>query len=559
MLEIKKLKATYGNDSGNDSVLNGVDLELGWGETLAVIGESGTGKTTLALSIMRLTEAALEGAICFQGRDLLQLEDEQMRGLRWKRIALVFQNAGNVLNPLYTVLDQLIEPMVRHMPYSREEARGRAVSLCAQLGLPEHLLSRYPHELSSGEEQRVLLALGLAGNPELLLLDEPLSSLDVNSRADIVRRLQGMLKGRSCLIFTHDLDTAAQLAHRIAVLYAGKIMEVGPARELLSRPRHPYTRALIRSYPHMNASKELQGIKGRLARPVAGCPFHPRCTQVLEVCTGITPELTTVDGRLLACHRGGIVTLLATRNLSKAFTSRMVVKSVNLHVESGETLALVGQSGSGKTTLAKLIMGLYPASSGTVFWEGAQLETRGKGFYRRMQMVFQSPGDSLSHRLSILEAVREPLDIHRVGSGQGRNSRVMQVLGEVGLPQDEDFWRRYPHQLSGGELQRVAIARALVLDPQLLIADEPTTFLDPSVQAKILKLLLQLQEERGLSMLFITHDIAVAGKVADRIAVMLEGEIIEEGPSHKILTQPRQDYTRQLVSSASALEELTKG
>ena len=290
-----------------------------------------------------------------------------------------------------------------------------------------------------------------------------------------------------------------------------------------------------------------------MTRSVNGCPFHPRCTQAIDICRTKMPQLVWSQGRHIACHRGGIITLLSTRSLTKSFGSLKAVDSVNLYIKAGETLALVGQTGSGKTTLAKTIMGLHPPTGGTVYLEDTRVDKRGKNFYKRVQMVFQNPGESLSHRLSVLEAVMEPLDIQGVGTKEERKEKAIQVLGEVELPQTSDFLNKYPHHLSGGEMQRVAIARALVLDPALLIADEPTAFLDASLQAKILKLLLNLQEQRGLSMLYITHNIAAARKVSDRIAVMLKGKIIEEGPSNEIIAAPKQAYTRDLLRAASTL------
>jgi len=546
LLEIKELRVSY----GHDVILNGIDLELKQGETLAIVGESGTGKTTLGLSIMRLVEGAIRGAIRFNGKNLLSLPDGEMQQIRWSQIAMAFQNANNVLNPVYTVLNQIMEPMVEHRLKSKEEARDRAAELLRYFGLRENRFSAYPHQLSGGEQQRVLLAMAMSNNPELLILDEPLSSLDAASRAEVANLLKETDNHCTKLVATHDLDTAGKLADRMVVLYGGKIIESGPTRDMLSQPRHPYTRALIRAYPNMTTVKDLQGIKGRMTRPVSGCPFHPRCTQAIDICSKEIPELLpTNHGREVACHRGGIITLLSTRNLSKSFGSLKAVDSVNLHVEGGETLALVGQSGSGKTTLAKTIMGLHQPTDGAVYLEDVRVDNRGKDFYKRVQMVFQNPGESLSHRLSVLEAVMEPLDIQQIGTKEERENKAIQVLGEVELPQTGDFLNKYPHHLSGGEMQRVVIARALVLDPALLIADEPTAFLDASVQAKILKLLLNLQEQRGLSLLYITHDIAAARKVSDRIAVMLDGRIIEEGPSNEIVAAPKQDYTKSLLNA----------
>ena len=520
---------------------------------MAIIGESGAGKTTLGLSIMRLVEGTVRGTIRFNGKELLKLPDKEMEQIRWNQIAMVFQNVNNVLNPVYTVLNQVAEPIIEHGLKSKEEAQDKATQLLSYFGLPQDRFSAYPHQLSSGEQQRALIAMALANDPELLILDEPLSSLDAVTRAEVGKLLKEAAKNRTTLVFTHNLATVSRMAETIAVLYGGKIVELGPARDVLSRPRHPYTRALIRAYPNMTTVKDLQGIKGRMTRPVGGCPFHPRCTQVIDVCGRETPQLLPSSGRYIACHRGGIITLLSTENLTKSFGSLKAVDSVNLHIEGGETLALVGQSGSGKTTLAKTIMGIYQATQGAVYLEDVKVNIRGKDFYKRVQMIFQNLGESLSHRLSVLEVVMEPLDIQGIGIKEERERKAVQALGEVELPQTRDFLNKYPHQLSGGEIQRAVIARAIVLDPELLIADEPTTFLDASVQAKILKLLLNLQEQRGLSMLFITHDIAVARKVSDRIAIMLNGKIVEEGPASEIVTAPKQAYTKSLLSTASAL------
>jgi len=552
LLEIKGLRVSY----GQDTVLDGVDLEVSLGETLAVIGESGMGKTTLGLTIMRLVEGSIQGTIRFHGKDLLTAPDREIQQLRWNQIAMVFQNVNNVLNPVHTILSQVMEPMLEHGIKNKKEARVRATELLSQFGLPQNRLSAYPHQLSSGEQQRALIAMALANKPELLILDEPLSSLDAPARVEVGELLRETNKDRACLVFTHDLATASKLTDRVAMLYGGKIIEQGSTRDVLSRPKHPYTRALIRAYPNMTTVKDLQGIKGRMTRPVSGCPFHPRCTQAIELCSKETPKLLPSQGRQIACHRGGIITFLSTRNLTKTFGTLRAVDSVNIHIEGGETLALVGQSGSGKTTLAKTIMGLYPSTESSVYLEDARVDSWGKDFYRKVQMVFQNPGESLSHRLSVLEAVREPLDVQAVGTREEREHKAIHVLGEVELPQTTEFtefFNKYPHHLSGGELQRVAIARALVLDPKLLIADEPTAFLDASVQAKILKLLLNLQEQRGLSILFITHDIALARKVSDTIAVMLNGKIIEEGPSNEVVAAPKQAFTKALLDAAPSL------
>jgi len=549
LLEIKNLRVSY----GTDAVLTGVDLEIKAGETLAIIGESGAGKTTLGLSIMRLAEASVTGEICFKGKDLLRLSGDEMRALRWDAIAMVFQNVNNVLNPVHNCLEQVAEPLVAHRHAGKKYAREKAGELLARFGLPRQRFKAYPHQLSGGEQQRVLLAMSLVLDPDLLIMDEPLSSLDVTTREELGELLKQNGGSNARLVISHDLDTAARLAGRLAVLYGGRIVETGPTVAVLENPRHPYTRALVRAYPNMTTVKDLQGIKGRMTRPVSGCAFHPRCTQAITKCKTEIPPLVRHEGRAVACHRGGIITLLATENLARSFGAIKAVDGVSLAIAAGETLALVGQSGSGKTTLAKTIMGLHQPQAGAVYLEGKKVTDRKKAFYRRVQMIFQNPGESLSHRLSVLELVTEPLDIQRIGTKAERREKAIRTIGEVELSTEERFLDTYPHHLSGGELQRVAIARALALDPDLLIADEPTAFLDASVGAKILKLLLNLQENRGLSLLYITHDIAAARKVSDRIAVMLAGKIVESGPSARVVAAPQQDYTRRLLASAASL------
>ena len=549
MLKLVDLKVSY----GRDRILDGIDLELSDGESLAIIGESGAGKTTLGLSVMRLVEGQVSGEILLDGQELLSLPEASMRDIRGRRVSMAFQNSNNALNPVHDVLGQVTETMLAHGVCGKSEAGERAEHFLTRCGLSPEKFKSYPYEISGGEQQRVLIAMALVNEPELVILDEPVSSLDAASRVEIIELLQGLRGSTTMIIVTHDISAAAHLADRVGTLYAGRIMEMGTAVQVLSNPRHPYSRALLRSYPNMTTVKDLQGVKGRMTRPIPGCPFHPRCTQSIDICKQEVPALTDIDERRLACHRGGVISLLQTVNLSKSFGSKKAVDSVGISIEGGETLALVGQSGSGKTTLARSIVGLVESDAGDIYLEGERIEGRGKDFYRQVQMVAQNPGEALSHRLTIQELVREPLDIQGIGDAEERRLKVARVLEEVELPASGDFLDTYPHHLSGGELQRVAIARALVLDPKLLIADEPTAFLDPSIQAKILKLLLNLQEQRGLSMLFITHDIAMARKVSDRIAVMLDGKIVEEGPANRIVTSPGHPYTMSLINTASHL------
>lgn len=554
MLSLKNFSVSY----NGVRVVDGVNLDIKKGCSLVIIGESGAGKTTLGLAIMGLVgtkNGKVEGSVVFKDKELSNLSKSKMNKIRWNEMALVPQNIENALNPVYKVVDQVVEPMMKDGVKNKDEAYKRACRLLEITGLKHYLFHAYPHQLSGGEKQRVLIAMAMANNPDFLILDEPTSSLDPLTKNEILELLLSLREKYTLLVITHDISVAGRLADTIAVMYAGKILEMGAANEILTRPRHPYTRGLLRAYPNMTTTKDLQGIPGKSIRPVEGCIFYPRCTQAIKKCAEAVPPLEESKGRMLACHRGGIVPLLQVKGLCKSFNGRKVVSAVNLTVEEGETLALVGESGSGKTTLAKTIMGLITPSEGEIYVEKEKVLKRDRKFYRTVQMVFQTPGDAVSHRLSVLEAVKEPLDIHQLGSQEEKEDKAVRAISEVELPTSKEFLNRYAHHLSGGELQRVVIARALVLNPKLLIADEPTSSLDASVQAKIIRLLLDLQEKRGLSMLFITHDIALARKISDRMAVMVAGKIVEEGPTSKIINAPVHPYTRKMLDAAPHLDD----
>lgn len=546
MLKVKNLEVSY----NGLPVINGISFELRRGDILAVIGESGAGKTTLGLSIIGLVDGKCTGEINLKGRNILACPEEERRRMRGKEVAMVFQNVEDALNPLYTVTDQIVESLLVHGVRDRAAACGSALELLATVGLDKRKARAYPHQLSGGEKQKALIALALANDPDVLIFDEPTASLDALTKAHIISLLRKVAAQKISLVVTHDIGTAASLTNKMAVLYGGRIVEAGATGELLANPRHPYTRGLIRSYPGMDTTKDLQGIPGRLSHGVAGCAFHPRCTQKTAVCGSEVPLLADIGGRQVACHRGGIVPLLEVKKLSKSFGSHRVLQGVELSLCEGETLALVGESGSGKTTLARVIMGLLKADEGQVLLDSGGENGKYAGIHEWVQMIFQNPGESISHRMNVLQAVKEPLDINKKGSEEEKLARVKAVLTDVELPADDGFLRKYPHHLSGGEVQRVAIARALVLNPKVLIADEPTSALDPSVQAKILKLLLNLQEKRGLAILLITHDLALARKVSDRLAVMLKGRIVEEGPTAAVLSRPCSVYTRSLLAAA---------
>lgn len=569
---------------GKKKVLKDINLEIDNREVLAVVGESGAGKTTLGLSVGGMAGRAdpaagrnerngqTEGRIVFKDRDILPLSEEELRQIRWKDISFVFQNVGNALNPVLPVLEQVAEPYWVHGLGSRVQAEEQARKMLEQVSFPMVKCSSYPHQLSGGEIQRALIAMALINNPQLLILDEPTAALDPITKREIISLLIQIAKNCAMLLITHDLAVASAISTRTAVLYQGKIIEEGPTKIILQTPHHPYTRALLRSYPHMNTSKDLQSINLTSEGCLSGCSYYPRCTQTLEICKTTSPPLlefnlsleTGLDDKSsaencrksskVACHRGGIVPYLIAHRLIKKYDRNFCLEESSFIIFEGETVALVGQSGSGKSTLAGLIMGLEKPDAGSVFLEEQKIEfPRSRDFQRKVQIVFQNPYDALNRRLSIREIIEEPLVIQGLGTGEERRAKVLRVLQDVSLPISDNFLHSKPVVLSGGELQRLVIARSLILEPKILIADEPTYALDALVQAKILKLFMELQERRGLGMLFITHDIAVARKIADRILVIENGVIVEQGLSWELTTRPRHPYTKKLFEAASAV------
>jgi peptide/nickel transport system ATP-binding protein len=523
MLKVKNLEVSY----GNKKVLNNLNFELAGKDMVAVIGESGTGKTTLALSLMGLLpwqsdNVKISGQVLFKGKDMCKIKESVLRIIRWKKISIVFQNVDSILNPTLTIYRQISELV------NKGRKKFLVQEMFKTVDFPVSRINAYPHQLSMGEKQKVLVAMAYILDPDLVILDEPTSSLDLENKDRLILTIKRLSKNRAVLLVTHDLDTAEKLSKKTMVLYGGSVVEMGPTKNIFSEPRHPYTRGLMRSYPGMKRTKDLQGIKGHPEFIDSGCPFWPRCTQSIEICRRQKPLLKEYGKIKLACHRDGIIPLLKVKDISKSYGKREVLKSISLELYEGETTTLLGKSGSGKTTLAKIIMGLLSPGTGKVYLENKLIEKWDAGFYRKAQMIFQDVRSSVSHRLNILNIVMEPLVIQGWGSPVERIEAVKKVLAEAELPTNMNFLNSYPHHLSGGELQRVIIARALILSPKLLIADEPTSFLDPSIQAKILKLLNNIQEERGLGMLFITHDIGVARKVSDKVLRLKNGIVVKE-------------------------------
>lgn len=567
LLEVHELRVHFPQVGGDPvRAVDGVSFTLGHGEALAVVGETGSGKTTLARALLGLfPREYVAGSIRLNGEDLNGQGEAVWQTVRGRRIALAVQNAGTGFDPVYRVGDQIVEPIRRHLRLSSEQAWRRARLLAEQTGLAERHLQAYPHQLSGGEKQRLMLAMALSCDPDVLILDEPTSGQDMRSRAQIVDRLRKIRQeqGIAMLLITHDLATAAALTDHTAVIYAGQFVEMGGTRDLFTVPRHPYTWGLAHAYPNMTTSRDLSSIRGQMpdpTQPPTGCRFHPRCTQAVDVCRQQEPPLEEVGARQIACHLGGLQTLLHADGLRKTFRGAgqggdpvAAVRGVALSVLEGEVVGVIGETGSGKSTLGRLLSGLLAPDAGTITLEGERLGSEGVP-QNRVQFIPQDPFESVNPRFNVLEIVREPLDIAREGRVEQRRVAVEEVLHAVGLAVTDAFLGRRPPEISGGQLQRVVIARALVVAPKLLIADEPVSMLDPSEQARLMKLLRAIQHERGMGLLLITHDLALVRKVADRLIVMRKGEIVEAGLSHAIISRPRHAYTQSLVALAPALD-----
>ncbi len=527
LLALKELSVNF----GAHRVVNQVSLHIDAGERLALVGESGSGKTVTALSILRLLpHTRLEGGIEFQGQDLLQKSDADLRRIRGADIAVIFQEPMSALNPLYTIGNQIVETLVLHDSLSQSAARKKAVELLAHTGLrePERRIDSYPHQLSGGQLQRAAIAMALACRPRLLIADEPTTALDTTIRARIIQLLLDLQeesarsdgRGMAILLITHDLHLVRRFAQRVAVMEQGNLVETAATEDLFQRPQHPYTRKLINSIPT------------RRVGPIVG-----EAQPLLET-TALRVEYPKKRPGWKGVFRSDRFVALADTDIS---------------LRSGETIGIVGESGSGKSTLAQAILGLIPVHSGDVRFEGiafTQRTARDKRAMRaRLQVVFQDPFSSLSPRQTVQQIVGEGLALHFPELGAAaRLARVVDVLGEVGLP--PSTLQRYPHEFSGGQRQRIAIARAVVLRPRALVLDEPTSSLDVSIQNQVLTLLAGLQDKYGISYLLISHDLAVVNALAHRVYVMKDGEVVETGDTEALIANPRHAYTQRLVQAS---------
>ncbi|WP_425059992.1 Glutathione import ATP-binding protein GsiA [Sporomusa carbonis] len=565
VLQVKNLFIGYGTGEQRVQAVDDISLSLEKGGSLGIIGESGSGKTTLALALMGLLDktAAIGGTISYCGENLQQLSETERNYYRWRRLALVFQNSLDVLNPVLTIYEQIYECLKKHTGLRPTLICEKINNLFKMVGLEPFWQEYYPHQLSGGIRQRVLLAMALSCDPDILIVDEPTNALDAVSKQEIIDLIYTLHQERKfgLMVISHEMKTVSRLASRLIVMYNGRIVEEGLTKDILNHPMHNYTRGLLNSSPDINPYRDLWGIPGETAHGnQGGCSFYPRCNQRIEYCKTNKPSLEYVSlERKVACNRKGIVTLLQASGICKTYKSKgkriKVCDNCGIDIRAGEAVALIGQSGSGKTTLASIIGGVLAADAGEVFFNGEKVTGYSATCRQNgIQIVFQDPYSSVNEQFTVEEAIREPLDvIRRDCTLEQRTNWVKDALSQVQLPSEDSFLARRCHTLSGGQRQRIALARAMVMQPSILIADEISSMLDPSTQANILRLLKGLQNRKGFAMLYITHDLAVAQKIADRVYVMYQGKIIEKGNAQHVFTKPVQAYTKKLLDGAATI------
>ncbi|AOY55644.1 dipeptide ABC transporter ATP-binding protein [Candidatus Rhodoluna planktonica] len=545
LLSIRDLQIDFPNQSGAVRAVDGVNLDLYQGETLAIVGESGSGKSTTAHAIINLlpgTGKISGGSIVFDGKELVGMSDHELESIRGNQIGFVPQDPMSNLNPVWSIGFQ-VEEAVRANGIATEKkaVRAAAIDVLRKAGLSdaEARLRQFPHQFSGGMRQRVLIGIGLAANPKLLIADEPTSALDVTVQRTILDHLTELThqSDTSVILITHDLGLAAERAEKLVVMYRGKVVESGPSLEVLRNPKHPYTKRLVAAAPSLASRRLSSGGSAAVNEFDLSAVAKERIARVKAGETAVSVKDLT---KIYAIKGQGFK--------STPFTA---VDSVSFEIKRGTTLALVGESGSGKSTVAKMLLGLEKPTSGDIVIDGQHVgELKAKALFKlrsKMQPVFQDPYGSLDPLMNIANIIAEPLLTHGIGDRASRNQRVAELLDQVALP--AALATRYPNELSGGQRQRVAIARALALKPEIVVLDEAVSALDVLVQAQILELLAGLQAEMGLTYLFITHDLAVVRVIADQVAVMNKGQIVEFGSTDDIFNRPQQDYTRNLLDA----------
>ena len=603
LLAVEDLHVRFETSRGTVRAVEGVSYSVNRGEVVAVVGESGCGKSVSALTIMRLLAKSgrvTGGRILLGGRNLLELSDEEMRAVRGHEISMIFQEPMTSLNPVLPIGMQIMEPLLIHLKMSEQDAQARALELMQQVGITdgERRLSQYPHQLSGGMRQRVMIAIGLACKPKLIIADEPTTALDVTIQAQILELMKNLSRelGIALIIITHNLGIVARYADRVNVMYAANIIEKGTADDIFLKPAHPYTNGLMHSVPRLDEPRgtKLQTIEGLppdLRMPPQGCRFAPRCPHRLEKCEQPISLIDLGKGHEARCHRVdeistgklkvefpsggasgaqsqiGSTPILEVKGLKKYFgvkaagagffSSEMAtvraVDDVSFSIAQGETLGLVGESGCGKTTVGRVVLRLDEATDGSILFNGTDMTHHSgremRSLRRKIQVIFQDPYSSLNPRMTVGEIIGEPLKVYSiVPEKKARLDRVGELLSQVGL--FPYMAERYPHELSGGQRQRVGIARALALEPSLIVCDEPVSALDVSIQGQVINLLEDLQARLGLTYLFIAHDLAVVRHISDRVAVMYLGKIMELADRDEIYAQPLHPYTKALLDAA---------
>ncbi|MET0295762.1 MAG: ABC transporter ATP-binding protein [Microbacterium sp.] len=556
LLQVRDVAVQFQTLEGPVHAVESVDLDLAAGETLAIVGESGSGKSTTAMAVIGLLPGngkVTKGSILFEGEDLVGASEHTLRSIRGRSIGLVPQDPMSNLNPVSKIGTQIAETLLAHGLATRKDVDRKVVETLAAAGLPhaEERAKQYPHEFSGGMRQRALIAIGLACNPKLLIADEPTSALDVTVQKTILDQLERMTSelGTAVMLITHDLGLAAERASRVVVMHRGRIVEQGPARQILEDPQQPYTQALVKAAPSVAAVRLRPEAFRRPAPAVAAVEV-----EVVEEAPDATPVVVTEVAASVEKTPDHIVEI---ENLTKLYKVRgqkedfAAVQDVSLSIPRGETVAIVGESGSGKTTTARMLLKVIEPTSGIMRFDGQDVATlKGRQlreFRQKVQPIFQDPYSSLNPMFTIERIIEEPLSFYKRGSAKERTARVRQLLDDVALPQS--MLARYPSELSGGQRQRVAIARALALSPELIVCDEPVSALDVLVQDQVLTLLRDLQREYGLSYLFISHDLAVVRLISDYVCVMKDGRLVEAATSEEIFTNPRDPYTRKLLAS----------
>jgi len=531
LLSVRNLRTVFVQGGQQQVAVDDISFEIQAGKSFALVGESGSGKSVSALSVLRLLPSngkIIQGSALYRGEDLFLKPESQMRSVRGKRIAIIFQDPMSSLNPVMTIGQQIGEAILIHRQIDRDQLKARIVELLDQVGLPfaARRAGEYPHQLSGGMRQRVMIAIALAGEPELVIADEPTTALDVTIQAQVLALLKELQQrnGMALWLITHDFGIVSEIADHVAVMQKGKLVEQAECSRFFSHPQHPYTLELFKAVPSID-----------------------HCQRQEEDVT---------KGVLLKLDRFKVFYPIRKGLLKKVVDHVRAVDEVSFELKKGETLALVGESGCGKTTLGKGLLQLIPNSGGTVQFDDLDLNSLSqrelRQARRKLQIIFQDPFSSMNPRMLVGEIIAEGMKaLNGELSEEARRKRVEKLLSQVGLPAESRL--RYPHEFSGGQRQRICIARALAVNPELIVCDEPTSALDVSVQAQIIKLLKTLQKEKGLSYLFISHDLAVVAEIAHRVAVMKEGRIVEIGETEQVLKNPQHPYTKTLISAVPKL------